>query len=357
MIILAIETSCDDTSVAVVEDGSLILSSVVSSQLEHSQFGGVVPEIAARAHVANMVPVLDEALKLAEITLDQVDAIGVTRGPGLVGSLIVGVNTARTLARQLEKPLIAVHHTEGHIYANWLHKVENEAPEFPLVCLTVSGGHTNLIYMKDHLDYQIIGETQDDAAGEAFDKVAKLLGLGYPGGPIISKCAAEGYAKAFPFPRVDLTAKPERNEEGYLVNPEESLDFSYSGLKTAVLRSVKSETNNGTKKLTQRQKNDIAASFQAAATEMLSRNLERAICKYKPKSVLLSGGVAANSVLRNLVSEMLNNRYPKIKYYYPEINCCTDNAAMIAVAANFRALNNDYADPENLTPDPNLRLI
>jgi len=356
MIILAIETSCDDTSVAVVENGNLVLSSIVSSQLEHSAFGGVVPEVAARAHVKNMIPVLDEALKVAEITLDQIDAIAVTQGPGLIGSLIVGVNTARELAQMTGKPLIAVHHTEGHIYANWLHKADNEAPAFPLVCLTVSGGHTNLIYMQDHLDYQIIGETIDDAAGEAFDKVAKLLGLGYPGGPHISKQAKSGHTEAFSFPRVDLTSGAIRDESGFLVRPDESLDFSYSGLKTAVLRVVKEETNNGAKELSQSQIDDIAASFEAAATDMLTRNLERAIRRYKTKTVLLSGGVAANTVLRHKIGKMLEKDYPKLKYYYPEINCCTDNAAMIAAAAHFHAQKNDYVTAEDLIPDPNLRL-
>jgi len=357
MIILAIETSCDDTSVALVENGSLVLSSIVSSQLEHNEYGGVVPEIAARAHVANMIPVLDEALKVAEITMEQIDAIAVTRGPGLIGSLIVGVNTAKTLSKLTGKPLVAVHHTEGHIYANWLHKGENETPKFPLVCLTVSGGHTNLIFMKDHLDYQIIGETIDDAAGEAFDKVAKLLGLGYPGGPIISKQAKEGHTEDFSFPRVDLTAKPKRDESGFLQSPTESLDFSYSGLKTAVLRQVKELTANDTIKLTQSQINNLAASFEAAATDMLTRNLERAIKLYTPKSVLLSGGVAANSLLRTKIGDMVEKGYPKIKYYHPPINCCTDNAAMIAAAAHFHALKNDYTDLELLTPDPNLKLI
>jgi N6-L-threonylcarbamoyladenine synthase len=356
MNILAIETSCDDTSVAVVQDGSLVLSSIVSSRLEHSQYGGVVPEIAARAHVANMIPVLDEALKVAGIGLDQIDAIAVTRGPGLIGSLIVGVNTARVLASTLQKPLIAVHHTEGHIYANWLHKAESDVPAFPLVCLTVSGGHTNLIYMKNHLDYQIIGETIDDAAGEAFDKVAKLLGLGYPGGPEISRQAKKGHTEAFHLPRVDLTPAPTRDGSGFLVHPEESLDFSYSGLKTAVLRVVKESSDNGSKKLSQSQIDDIAASFEAAATDMLTRNLKRAVKRYKPKSVLLSGGVAANTVLRHKIGDMLENTYPKLKYFYPPINCCTDNAAMIAAAAHFHALKEDYTESEDLTPDPNLKL-
>ncbi len=356
MNILAIETSCDDTSVAIVEDGSLVLSSIVSSQFEHSQFGGVVPEVAARAHVQNMIPVLDEALKTAEITIDDIDAFAVTKGPGLIGSLIVGVNTAKTLAYLFEKPLIAIHHTEGHIYANWLHKEESEAPEFPLVCLTVSGGHTNLIYMKGHLDYEIVGETQDDAAGEAFDKVAKMLGLGYPGGPIISKNAKIGNPTAFEFPRVDLTGKPTRDKDSFLVQADESLDFSYSGLKTAVLRVVKNLTESD-KELTENQKNDIAASFEAAATDMLVRNLLRAVKKYQPRTVLLSGGVAANTLLRNKLGDVLTENYPNIKYYFPELKCCTDNAAMIASAAYYHAQKKDFTDPETLVPDPNLKLI
>jgi N6-L-threonylcarbamoyladenine synthase len=355
MNILAIETSCDDTSVAVVEDGSLVLSSIVSSQLEHSQFGGVVPEVAARAHVQNMIPVLDEALKTAEITMDDIDAFAVTKGPGLIGSLIVGVNTAKTLAYLYNKPLVAIHHTEGHIYANWLHKDESEAPEFPLVCLTVSGGHTNLIYMKGHLDYEIIGETQDDAAGEAFDKVAKMLGLGYPGGPLISRNGRLGNPEAFDFPRVDLTGKPTRDENSFLVKAEESLDFSYSGLKTAVLRVVKELMKDG-KELTQGQINDIAASFEAAATDMLTRNLMRAVIKYKPKSVLLSGGVAANLVLREKIGQTLSKDYPNAKYYFPELKCCTDNAAMIAAASYYHAQKKDFTNPETLVPDSNLKL-
>ncbi len=355
MNILAIETSCDDTSVSIVEDGSLILSSIVSSQLEHSQFGGVVPEVAARAHVKNMIPVLDDALRTAEVTMEDIDVFAVTKGPGLIGSLIVGVNTAKTLSYLYNKPLVAIHHTEGHIYANWLSKDESEVPEFPLVCLTVSGGHTNLIYMKGHLDYEIIGETQDDAAGEAFDKVAKMLGLGYPGGPIISRNAKLGNSEAFNFPRVDLTGRPTRNEESFLVKAEESLDFSYSGLKTAVLRVVKDLTKDN-KELTESQINDIAASFEAAATDMLTRNLMRAVKRYKPKSVLLSGGVAANLVLREKIGETLAKNYPNAKYYFPELKCCTDNAAMIAAAAYFHAQKKDFTDPETLVPDPNLKL-
>ena len=210
--------------------------------------------------------------------------------------------------------------------------------------------------MKGHLDYQIIGETIDDAAGEAFDKVAKLLGLGYPGGPLISKTAVKGNAKAYSFPRVDLTSAPTRGADSFLVHPEESLDFSYSGLKTAVLRVVREQTNDMDNKLTQSQINDISASFQAAATDMLTRNLERAIIKYTPKSVLLSGGVAANSLLRRKIGKMLETSHAKAKYFYPELSCCTDNAAMIAAAAHYHAIENDYIQPEDLIPDPNVKL-
>jgi len=352
MKILAIETSCDDTSVAVVEDGSYILSSVVSTQLEHSQYGGVVPEIAARAHIRNILPVLDEAINEAEITWKDIDAIAVTKGPGLIGSLIVGVNTTRTLALMHKKPLIAVHHTEGHIYANWLSREENEQPVFPLVCLTVSGGHTNLIYMRDHLQYEIIGETHDDAAGEAYDKVAKLLGLGYPGGLLISLLSEKGDKHKYLFPLVDLTDAPKRDSEGYLRDAEPSLDFSYSGLKTAVLREIKQLTKDG-KQLDEKQKADIAASFQYTANEILARNLERALRKFKPKTVLLSGGVASNVSLRKQIIERVGEQ---TNFLFPEAKCCTDNAAMIGAAAYYHALKREFVDPEELTPDPNYKL-
>ncbi len=352
MIILAIETSCDDTSVAVVRDGSYILSSVVATQLEHSQYGGVVPEVAARAHIQNIVPVLDQALAEAEVTWDDIDAIATTKGPGLIGSLIVGVNTARMLAILHKKPLIAVHHTEGHIYANWLSRDASEQPRFPLVCLTVSGGHTNIIYMKGHLDYEIIGETQDDAAGEAYDKVAKILGFGYPGGPIIAELARSGNAGAYTFPQTDLTAAPSRNEEGFLEQATPSLNFSYSGLKSAVLRKVKELRADH--ELSEQEISDLAGSFQFTANEILARNLERAVTKYKPKSILLSGGVAANHALKQQIASWLQNH--GIKFFYPEPKCCTDNAAMIAAAAYYHALKNDLTKPESLIPDPNHKL-
>jgi N6-L-threonylcarbamoyladenine synthase len=356
MKILAIETSCDDTSVAIVEDGSFILSSVVATQLEHSKYGGVVPELAARSHMANMVPVLDAALKEAEVTWDEIDTIAVTKGPGLIGSLIVGVNTSRSLAYLHKKPLIAVHHTEGHIYANWLSKEESEQPIFPLVCLTVSGGHTNIIFMKDHLDYDIVAETHDDAAGEAYDKVAKMLGLGYPGGPLIAMQSLLGDSCKYKFPVVDLTPAPSRDSSGFLVAADPNMDFSYSGLKTAVLRQVKALTTNG-RSLSKAEISDIAASFQYTANEILAQNLERAIDKFKPKTILLSGGVASNLSLRKQVEKRLKQKSVSSKLFYPEPKCCTDNAAMIAAAAYRHALNNEYTDPGLLTPDPNYKLI
>lgn len=358
MKILAIETSCDDTSVAIVENGNHVLSSVVSSQTEiHTKFGGVVPEVAAREHVKNMIPVLEKALTKAKTKTEEIETIAVTAGPGLIGSLIVGVNTARTLALLYNKPLVAIHHIEGHIYANWLEdnlEGGQSPPEFPLVCLTVSGGHSNIIYMKSHLNYRIIGETHDDSAGEAFDKVAKMLSLGYPGGPIISKSAIKGNKNKFNFPRVDLTPMPQRNEHGFMEKPEESLDFSFSGLKTAVLREVKRLENNNA--LTKANISDVSASFQACANEILVRNTIRGAKKYQVKTILLSGGVAANKQLR----EMLTKSVLELKdtnFFYPEFKYCTDNAAMIGVAAYYHAKKNDFTEPKTLTPDSGLKLI
>ncbi|MEI7690076.1 MAG: tRNA (adenosine(37)-N6)-threonylcarbamoyltransferase complex transferase subunit TsaD [bacterium] len=355
MKILAIETSCDDTSVAIIKDGRDVLSSIISSQIDlHALYGGVVPEVAARAHIQNILPVLDQALDAAKLKISDVDSIAVTRGPGLIGSLIVGVNTARVLATIYNKPLIALHHTEGHIYANWLEKTKPLAPKFPLICLTVSGGHSNLIYMMDNLSYQIVGETHDDSAGEAFDKVARMLGLSYPGGPIISKCAQAGDEAAFGFPRVDLTQKPFRNEAGYMEKSPESLDFSFSGLKTAVLKEVRALELSGS--LSDNQKNDIAASFQLCLNEILVRNTVRATKRYKVKTVLLSGGVAANSQLRTMLTEAIENLVD-VKFYYPKLAFCTDNAAMIGAAAYQRALLGDFSDPLTLIPDSGLKLL
>jgi len=239
--ILSIESSCDETASAVVEEGGRVLSNIVASQIEaHKSFGGVIPELAARMHIEAILPVIQEALDKAKVELSDIDAIAVTQGPGLLGSLLIGLNTARTLAFTKEKPLIAVNHLEGHIYANFISDFKCQRsndkcgePKFPLLCLVVSGGHTNIVYMKDHLRYETVGQTIDDAAGETFDKVAKVLGLGYPGGPIVSKLAVAGNKDKYDFPRIDLTPPPARDDRGYLIKPQPNLNFSFSGLKTA----------------------------------------------------------------------------------------------------------------------------
>lgn len=369
--ILAIETSCDETAAAVVENGTTILSNIISSQINlHKKYGGVVPEIAARAHIENIIPVIDEALTGAETDWGEIDAIAVTIGPGLFGSLIVGVETAKTLSLLKDKPLIGVHHMEGHIYANFVGKLQNpnnklqtkiqrltannqKQPEFPLLVLTVSGGHTNIVYMKDHLNYEILGQTIDDAAGEAFDKVAKLLNLGYPGGPIISKLAEKGDHAAFNFPRTDLTPPPKRDGRGYLVQPKPSLDFSFSGLKTAVLNEARKQKQITNNKLLIF---NFCASFQQAVVDILVRNTVNAVNLYKPKSVLLSGGVASNKELRKQLSKQLKANGEQIEFFVPPPILCTDNAAMIGAAAYQRFINNKFIDWQNLSADPNLKL-
>lgn len=387
--ILAIETSCDDTSAAVVENGITVLSNVVSSQIDlHKKYGGVVPEIAARAHIEYIIPAVASSLYKANCGWGDIDAIAVTQGPGLMGSLIVGVNTARTLAFTKKKPLIAVNHMEGHIYANFIRnyqlpitnfqtrskrqktridqfgqaedknidelRITNyEQPCFPLLVLTVSGGHTNIVYMKDHLNYKILGQTIDDAAGEAFDKVAKLLGLEYPGGPIISKLAEKGDSKAYDFPRTDLTPPPKRDDRGYLAQSKPSLDFSFSGLKTAVLKEIK---NNPRITNSQQLIADVCSSFQQAVVDILIRNTANAIKMYKPKSVLLSGGVAANQELRKQLSELLTTDYSLLNFFVPPIILCTDNAAMIGADAYQKYLRNQFTDWQKLSPNPNMKL-
>jgi len=300
MKILGIEKSCDETAVALVENGSHVSKNVIYSQIDiHSQTGGVVPEVAAREHILKMVPAL------SEVDFDDVDAIAVTEGPGLISSLLTGTVTASTIALVLGKPLIPVNHIHGHIYANWLSRDIDDF-EFPIVILTVSGGHNELVLMRGHLDFEIIGETLDDAAGEAFDKVARLIGLGYPGGPAISKAAENGDPNKYDLPRAWLS--------------KESLDFSFSGLKTAVSRLPISDTAN------------VAASFQEAVCDVLSEKLKRAAEKYGAEEVHLAGGVSANKRLREMVKQRIS-----LPVKWPEkIEYCTDNAAMIAAAGYFR---------------------
>jgi N6-L-threonylcarbamoyladenine synthase len=340
--VLGIETSCDETGAAVVKNGRL-LSNVVTSSLDlHIPYGGVVPEIAARSHVEVIIPVIEQALKEAKTNWDGIDAIAVTQGPGLLGSLLIGVLTARTLAITKNKPLYAVNHVEAHVYAAFL---EQEKPEFPLLALIVSGGHTQLVLFLGHFDYQVLGRTGDDAAGEAFDKVAKILGLPYPGGPSISEAAKKGDPEAIKLPAAKM---------------ENKYDFSFSGLKTAVLRAAQALSGNSydfpssklPAALSGAQKADIAASFQAKAIDTLVRHLEAAEEEYKPKSVVIAGGVAANQALREQAEEQLST--PVI---YPNFKLCTDNAAMVAALGGFMTSHKrPAADPYSLEPDPGLKM-
>jgi len=339
MKILAIETSCDETACAIVEDGHNVLANIIASQIDlHAKTGGVVPEIAAREHVLKMIPVLDECLSVADCNWDDVDTLAITRGPGLVSSLIIGTETASVISYVKNKTLIPVQHVVGHIYSNWL-EAEDEI-EFPLIVLTVSGGHNELILMRDHHNFEVLGETRDDAAGEAFDKVARLLGLGYPGGPAISKIAEHGNADAFAFPIVLL-------EKG-------SLEFSFSGLKTAVLSVVKELGEKFDKKL----QADIAASFQKTVVTTLATKLKMAAEKFpEVKELHLAGGVSANTLLRETIKEYvpagIKLRYPKSIAY------CTDNAAMIASAAYFQYVLNPglYTSNTNITPSTSFKML
>jgi N6-L-threonylcarbamoyladenine synthase len=314
--LLGIETSCDETAAAVVEDGKKMLSNVVASQVDiHAQYGGIFPEVASRQHVITIYPILEQALQQAHITLEDIDGIAVTRGPGLAGSLVVGLNTAKGIALSNQLPIIGVNHLEAHIYSAWLDSSEQSVdrdPKFPLIALIVSGGHTELILMTDHLTYQRLGSTLDDAAGEAFDKVARLLGLDYPGGPAIQQAAENGNERAFSFPRSWL---------------DDSWDFSFSGLKTAVLRQVRRLENTDL----QLPVNDLAASFQAAVIEVLVTKTLKAATEFNAEDILIAGGVSANESLRQQMLEL-----SEIPVHIPPLALCTDNAAMIAGAGYYR---------------------
>ena len=328
-LILGIETSCDETAAAVVEDGRRILSNVVASQIElHRRYGGVFPEVASRQHILSITPVIEEAMQQAEVSWDKLEAVAVTYGPGLAGSLLVGVNAAKGIALGCGLPLLGINHIEAHIYANWLNK-EEPFFVFPVLCLVVSGGHTELILMRGHGRYQRLGGTIDDAAGEAFDKVGRLLGLDYPGGPAIEQAAQYGDPTAFDLPRAWL---------------ENSYDFSFSGLKTAVLRMVKAY------KKRQLPVVDLAASFQVAVVDVLVEKTRRAAEEYRVEQVLLSGGVAANKLLRQEMAERCT-----LPVLYPPISLCTDNAAMVAAAAYLR-YQAGYRSGWDLDVIPNLKL-
>lgn len=314
--ILGIETSCDETAAAVVEDGRVILSSVVASQVDlHAQFGGIFPEVASRQHIINIYPIIEAALREAHLDLKDVDAIAVTRGPGLPGSLVVGINAAKGLALGSGLPLLGINHLEGHLYSAWLHEFSGELPpepRFPLLALIVSGGHTELVLMEGHREYRRLGSTLDDAAGEAFDKVARLIGLSYPGGPAIQRTSEAGNPQAVKFPRAWLPG---------------TWDFSFSGLKTAVLRTVRELEADGEELPVA----DLAASFQDSVVDVLVNKTLEAAKEFKAKEILVAGGVSANKALRETM--IAESRLP---VHIPPLSLCTDNAAMIAGAGCYR---------------------
>ena len=325
---LGIESSCDETSVAVVKNGREVLSNVIATQIDiHKKYGGVVPEIASRNHVENITYVVKEALEKASVSLDEIDAICPTYGPGLVGALLVGLSTAKALAYASKKPLVGVHHIEGHIAANYITHKELQPP---YLCLVVSGGHSHLVHVKDYTDFEILGRTKDDAVGEAFDKVARVIGLGYPGGPVIDKRAKSGNPHAYHLPRTYF----------------ENLDFSFSGIKTAVLNLANKEKEN-------LNIDDLCASFEEAVTEMLTTNVLKAVKQIGVNKVAIAGGVSANSYLREKMKKLGEEN--NLEVYYPELVLCTDNAAMIAAAGynNFMA---GKISNLNLNAVPNLKI-
>lgn len=354
MKVLGIETSCDETAAAVVENGRVLLSNVINSQIDiHSVYGGVVPEVAARSHLEVMLPVVEKALGDATCTWEDIDAIAVTYAPGLVGSLLIGSLTARTLALLKNKPLYPIHHVEGHVYANFIDSTPaasrtggsaTPAPSFPLLALIVSGGHSQLVLFHDHGNYELLGQTQDDAVGEAFDKVAKIIGLPYPGGPSISTAALQGDPSAYPLPKAKM---------------QNRYDFSFSGLKTAVLRTVQAQvgvaydfpSHQLPERVSERLRVDIAASFQRVAVETLVDKTIAAYHDFQPASVVIAGGVAANQELRRRLSERL-----PISINYAPISLCTDNAAMIASLGYYYAQKNTPTDPRDLEVIPSLSM-
>ena len=353
MKILGIESSCDETAAAIVEDGKRLISSVVNSQIDiHAEYGGVIPEIAARSHLEVVNPVIRTALEEANCDWDDIDAIAVTYAPGLIGSLLIGTLAARTLAILHSKPLYKIHHVEAHVYANFVTEkavernleLPSKQPVFPMLVLIVSGGHSQLVYFRGHGDFDLIGQTQDDAVGEAFDKVAKILGLPYPGGPSISKYANDGDPHAFKLPIAKLQGK---------------YDFSFSGLKTAVLRAVQHEVGKDFTfpshdlpgLVDDKLRHNIAASFQYIAIKTLVNKTVLAYNNLRPTSVVIAGGVAANLELRRQLSERL-----PIDIAYAPIQLCTDNAAMIGALAYFRAQIDQPADPYDLEVQPSLSM-
>ena len=352
MKILGIETSCDETAASIIEDGQRMLSNVVASSMDiHVKYGGVVPEIAARSHIESIMPVIAEALEQAACTWDDIDGIAVTYGAGLGGSLLIGVLAARTLAIVHNKPLYAINHVESHVYANFLtetalpgYQMRSSQPVFPMLAVIVSGGHSQLVLFRDHFDYTLLGQTQDDAIGEAFDKVAKILGLPYPGGPSVAKAAEAGNPQKYKLPKAKVSR----------------YDFSFSGPKTAVLRLAQAEIGESfdfpsihlAARLSEAQKHDIAASFQFTAIQTMVDKAKLAYEEFAPVSVVIAGGVAASQELRRQLTAAL-----PLPVEYPDFKLCTDNGAMVATLGCFKAMHNQpMADPYTLDIKPNLSM-
>jgi len=333
ILILSIESSCDETAAAVIENDRNVLSNIISSQIEiHKQFGGVVPEVASRKHIENINDVVREALENANVSHEDLDAIAVTYGPGLVGALLVGINYAKGLSYAWQKPLIGVNHIEGHMCANY---IENKDFKPPFVCLVASGGHTHLVYVHDYGEYEIMGKTRDDAAGEAFDKIARAIGLGYPGGPLIDEISKKGNRRAIKFPRAVINDK--------------TLDFSFSGLKSAVLNYIHNSEQKNEKIVVE----DVAASFQEAVVDVLVIKTMKAAKMKNCENIALAGGVASNSRLREVLQEeCLKHNYNLTK---PSPIFCTDNAAMIGSAAYYKYLKSEFSN-SSLNAIPNLEL-
>lgn len=333
VVILAIESSCDETAAAVVKNGRSVLSNIISSQIDlHTLYGGVVPEIASRKHMEQINQVIEQALEQAHVTLADITAVAVTYGPGLVGALLVGVAEAKAIAYAAKKPLVGVHHIEGHISANY---IENQDLEPPFICLVVSGGHTHLVVVEDYGKYRILGKTRDDAAGEAYDKVARAIGLGYPGGPKVDKLAKEGNKDAVLFPRAQVEGAP--------------YDFSFSGLKSAVLNYI----NGCEMKREEFNKADLAASFQNAVVESLVTRTVAVAKEYKIDKIAIAGGVASNSALRGAMEEACERNH--FRFYKPSPVLCTDNAAMIGAAGYYEYING-VRHGLDLNAVPNLKL-
>ncbi len=333
-IILGIESSCDDTSAAIIKNGK-VLSNIVAGQKVHEQYGGVVPELASRAHQQNIIPVVDAALKAANIDKKELDGIAFTRGPGLLGSLIVGTSFAKSFALGLDIPLVEVNHMQGHIFAHFIHNEQERYPKFPFLCMTVSGGHTQIVRVNDYFDMEILGQTIDDAAGEAFDKAAKIMGIRYPGGPLIDKYAKTGDRKKFKFPVSNL--------EGY--------NFTFSGLKTSILYFLKKEMAKNSNFIEENLA-DICASYQSTIIQSLFLKLTKAAADYNIKDIAIAGGVSANSLLRSEL-ERIGIR-EKWNTFIPSFEYCTDNAAMIGIGGYYKFLKGEFAG-QDVAPSARLK--